>query len=104
MFVGSNGPVMLGPMTMAKPPYKWEEVFAPVSQLAVATNLLLVRSSLPINSVAELVDYAKKNPGKLTLATSKRREHQPFHGGVAQAQGRHQLDRGALSRQRACDQ
>ena len=70
LFVGSNGPVMLGPMTMANPPYKWEEAFAPVSQLAVATNLLLVRASLPVNSVAELVDYAKKNPGKLTLATS----------------------------------
>lgn len=70
LFVGSNGPVMLGPMTMANPPYKWEEAFAPVSQLAVATNLLLVRSSLPVNSVAELVDYSRKNPGKLTLATS----------------------------------
>jgi tripartite-type tricarboxylate transporter receptor subunit TctC len=32
--------------------------------------MLLVRSSLPVTSVAELVAYAKKNPGKLTLATS----------------------------------
>ncbi len=70
LFVGSNGPVMLGPMTMPKPPYQWSEAFAPVSQLAVATNLLLVRPSLPVKTVAELVDYAKKNPGKLTLATS----------------------------------
>ena len=70
LFVGSNGPVMLGPMTMPKAPYQWDEVFAPVSQLAVATNMLLVRPSLPVKSVAELVDYAKKNPGKLTLATS----------------------------------
>jgi tripartite-type tricarboxylate transporter receptor subunit TctC len=70
LFIGSNGPVMLGPMTMPNPPYKWEEAFAPVSQLAVATNLLLVRASLPVKSVAELVDYSKTNPGKLTLATS----------------------------------
>ena len=70
LFVGSNGPIMLGPMTMPKPPYKWEEAFAPVSQLAVATNMLLVRASLPVSNVSELVDYAKKNPGKLTLATS----------------------------------
>jgi tripartite-type tricarboxylate transporter receptor subunit TctC len=69
LFVGSNGPVMLGPMTMPKPPYQWDD-FAPISQLAVATNMLLVRPSLPVNTVAELVDYAKKNPGKLTLATS----------------------------------
>ena len=70
LFVGSNGPILLGPMTMPKPPYHWDEVFAPVSTLAFATNMLLVRPGLPIHSVAELVDYARKNPGKLTLATS----------------------------------
>ena len=70
LLVGSNGPVILGPLTMAKPPYQWQQAFAPVSSLAVATNLLLVRPSLPVKSVAELVDYARANPGKLTLATS----------------------------------
>jgi len=70
LFVGSNGPVMLGPMTMPKPPYQWDQAFAPVSSLAFATNMLLVRPTLPVNSVAELVTYAGKNPGKLTLATS----------------------------------
>ena len=70
LFIGSNGPIMLGPMTMPKPPYRWDSAFAPVSSLAVATNMLLVRPTLPVKTVAELVDYAKKNPGKLTLATS----------------------------------
>jgi len=80
LFVGSNGPVILGPLTMAKPAYQWEEVFAPVSSLAVATNLLLVRPSLPVASVKELVNYAKARedgrkrpdayPDTLTLATS----------------------------------
>ena len=70
LFVGSNGPIMFGPMTMPKPPYQWDKVFVPVSTLAFATNMLLVRPTLPVKSVAELVDYSKKNPGKLTLATS----------------------------------
>jgi tripartite-type tricarboxylate transporter receptor subunit TctC len=70
LFVGSNGPIMLGPMTMPKPPYQWEKAFAPVSMLAVATNMLLVTPKLPVKTVPELIDYAKKNPGKLTLATS----------------------------------
>src|SRR5262245_15544807 len=70
LLVGSNGPVILGPLTMAKPAYQWEQAFAPVSSLAVATNLMLVRPSLPVQSVAELVDYARKNPNKLTVATS----------------------------------
>lgn len=70
LFVGSNGPIILGPLTMAKPAYQWEQAFAPVSSLAIATNMLLVRPSLPVKSVKELVDYAKQNPNKLTLATS----------------------------------
>jgi tripartite-type tricarboxylate transporter receptor subunit TctC len=70
LFVGSNASILLGPMTMPKPPYQWDKVFAPVSSLAVATNMLLVTPKLPVKTVAELVDYAKKNPGKLTLATS----------------------------------
>jgi len=70
LLVGSNGPVILGPLTMAKPAYQWEQAFAPVSSLAFATNMLLVRPALPAASVQELVDYAQKNPGKLTLATS----------------------------------
>jgi tripartite-type tricarboxylate transporter receptor subunit TctC len=61
---------MLGPMTMPKPPYQWQQAFAPVSTLAVATNTLVVRPSLPVKSVAELVAYARANPGKLTVATS----------------------------------
>src|SRR5262249_10361916 len=59
LFVGSNGPVILGPLTMAKPAYQWGEAFAPVSSLAVATNVLLVRPSLPVGSVKDLVDYAR---------------------------------------------
>jgi tripartite-type tricarboxylate transporter receptor subunit TctC len=70
LFVGSNASILLGPMTMPKPPYQWDKVFAPVSSLAVATNMLLVTPKLPVKTVAELVDYAKKNPGKLTIATS----------------------------------
>src|SRR5262247_4524455 len=42
LLVGSNGPVILGPLTMAKPAYQWQQAFAPVSSLAVATNLMLV--------------------------------------------------------------
>jgi tripartite-type tricarboxylate transporter receptor subunit TctC len=68
LFVGSNGPIMLAPMTMPSPPYRWQQAFAPVSTLAVATNVLVVRPTLGVRSVAELVDYARKNPGKLTVA------------------------------------
>jgi tripartite-type tricarboxylate transporter receptor subunit TctC len=70
LLVGSNGPVMLGPMTMPSPPYRWQDAFAPVSTLAIATNTLVVRPTLPVKTVAELVAYARANPGKLTVAIS----------------------------------
>src|SRR5436190_4563059 len=70
LFVGSNASILLGPMTMPKPPYQWDKVFAPVSSLAVATNMLLVTPKLPAKTVTELIDYANTNPGKLTIATS----------------------------------
>ena len=68
LFVGSNGPILLGPMTMPNAPYQWDQVFAPISTFALATNVLLVRNDLPVKSVAELVDYARRNPDKLTVA------------------------------------
>jgi tripartite-type tricarboxylate transporter receptor subunit TctC len=68
LLVGSNGPIMLGPMTMPTPPYQWQQAFAPVSTLALATNTLVVRPSLPAKSMAELVAYSRGNPGKLTVA------------------------------------
>jgi len=69
LFVGSNGPLILGPMTMPNPSYQWNKAFAPISSLAIATNVILINPQLPIHSVADLVAYALANPGKLTLET-----------------------------------
>ncbi|BAT59750.1 tripartite tricarboxylate transporter family receptor [Variibacter gotjawalensis] len=33
-------------------------------------NVVIVNPSLPINTIPELIDYAKKNPGKLNMASS----------------------------------
>ena len=42
--------------------------FEPVSLIATTPLMLLVNPALPVNSVKELVDYAKKNPGKINYA------------------------------------
>src|SRR3954471_14393941 len=44
--------------------------FAPITNVASGPFLLVVRSSLPVNTVAELIAYAKANPGKLNYASS----------------------------------
>jgi len=44
--------------------------FAPVALAVRVPNVLVVNPDLPVKSVKELVDYAKKNPGKLNFASS----------------------------------
>jgi len=43
--------------------------FAPISLLAMVQNLLVVNPKLPVKSLAELIAYAKANPGKLNYAS-----------------------------------
>jgi len=51
-------------------PYDPLTDFEPITNVASAPFLLVVRSSLPVNTVAELIAYAKANPGKLNFASS----------------------------------
>jgi tripartite-type tricarboxylate transporter receptor subunit TctC len=53
-----------------KAPYDPIKDFAPISTLVSSQNLLVVRPSLKINTIAELIAYAKANPGKLTYGSS----------------------------------
>lgn len=54
----------------SKQPFDPEKDLIPLSQTATLGNLLCVRKDLPVNSVAELIAYAKANPGKLNYASS----------------------------------
>ena len=44
--------------------------FAPVSLLAVVPNVLVVRADSPARSVKDVLDMARRNPGKLTYASA----------------------------------
>lgn len=44
--------------------------FEPVTLIASTPSVVLVHPSVPANSVQELIDYAKKNPGKLNVGSS----------------------------------
>lgn len=44
----------------------------PVSVLATYPTVIYVRADLPVNSLPELIAYAKANPGKLTYASQGR--------------------------------
>ena len=44
--------------------------FVPLALIATFPNLLCVRNSLPVNTMAELIAYAKANPGKLNYGST----------------------------------
>jgi tripartite-type tricarboxylate transporter receptor subunit TctC len=51
-------------------PYTIERDFAPIALVARGQFVLAVSPATPFHSVAELIDYAKQNPGKLLNASS----------------------------------
>jgi tripartite-type tricarboxylate transporter receptor subunit TctC len=56
------------PGTYRRLPYDSETAFAPVSLLVGAPFVLVVNPSLPVESVDELIAYAKERPGRLRYA------------------------------------
>jgi tripartite-type tricarboxylate transporter receptor subunit TctC len=50
-------------------PFNAERDFEPVAMIATVPNLMIVPASLPVNTVAEFVAYAKQRPGKINYAS-----------------------------------
>ena len=44
--------------------------FAPVALVAIQPNILVVHPSVPAHTVADLIQYAKRNPGRLNYAST----------------------------------
>jgi tripartite-type tricarboxylate transporter receptor subunit TctC len=44
--------------------------FAPITMIAYSPHLLVASNKMPFNTTAELIAYAKKNPGKLNFAAA----------------------------------
>jgi len=60
----------INPNVLAKLPYDPDKDLVKVVQTYFNPGLLAVTLSLPILSVKDLIDYAKKNPGKLSFGSS----------------------------------
>jgi tripartite-type tricarboxylate transporter receptor subunit TctC len=68
--MGPIGALAITRHMVAKLPYNIERDFQPIALVARGHLLLAVSPMLPVNSVAELIAYAKAHPGKLTNASS----------------------------------
>ena len=69
VFVTTNTTHAANQSLFKQVPYDAVADFAPVGQLCNFTLALAVHPSVPVGTVRELVDYAKRNPGKLTFGS-----------------------------------
>jgi tripartite-type tricarboxylate transporter receptor subunit TctC len=63
------GPLTVGPAVFKSIDYDPLKAFVPVGLLIVTPLVMCVRPSLPVTTLAELVSYAKANPGKITFGS-----------------------------------
>jgi tripartite-type tricarboxylate transporter receptor subunit TctC len=68
--MGTVGTHAINASLYSKMPYDHVKDFAPVILVAGVPNVLEVNPAVPVNSVQELIVYAKANPGKLNFASS----------------------------------
>ena len=66
----SGLPVLLHAISGRSLPYDTATQLAPVSHITNVPNLLVVPASSPFRSLADLVEHARRNPGKLTYGST----------------------------------
>ncbi len=60
----------IGPILNPKIPYSPTKDFTPIMYLAASPQVVVVPLSSPANTMPELIDYIKKNPGKLNFGSA----------------------------------
>jgi tripartite-type tricarboxylate transporter receptor subunit TctC len=70
ILLGYTGTLAIGPSLYGNAGYDPRADFAPIGRIGTAPNTLVVHPSLPVHSVAELIAYAKANPGKLNYGSA----------------------------------
>lgn len=67
--VSIGGPLAINTLLFAKLPYDPAKDIAAVTQLVTMPSVLAVNPELGVNTVAELIDLLKKNPGKYNFGS-----------------------------------
>jgi len=69
LFLGANGPLLFSPVIFGRSDYKWDKEFEPISSVSFTPLVLQVRPSLPVKTLGDLLALARKEPGKLNMAS-----------------------------------
>lgn len=69
LLFATNSPMAVAPAMRKHPPYDPTRDFTPIADIGRYTFFVVVHPSVPAKTVAELLQHAKDNPGKLNYAT-----------------------------------
>jgi tripartite-type tricarboxylate transporter receptor subunit TctC len=69
LLVTADATFVTSPHTYSKLPYDPINDFVPVTGLGISPQALVVHPSLPVRTLGDLVDYARKKPGELNYGT-----------------------------------
>lgn len=70
LLFGTNNELAMSPPLLKSLPYDPTMAFAPITMTSQFPNVLVIGPSMKVGSLAELIDYLRQNPGKVTFATS----------------------------------
>jgi tripartite-type tricarboxylate transporter receptor subunit TctC len=69
ILLGHFGTLAINPALIKNLPYDPIKDIEAIGQIAIVPNVLVIRNDLPFKTLSEMLDYAKKNPGKLTYSS-----------------------------------
>jgi tripartite-type tricarboxylate transporter receptor subunit TctC len=70
MCLNSASPLVIAPYSLAKLPYDIKKDIALITTVVRVPEVLAVHPSMPVNTFAELIAYAKANPGKVNFGSA----------------------------------
>ncbi len=68
LLMSASPPIAINQSLYKQLSYKADE-FVPITIFGSVPNLVIVRKDLPVNSVKELIEHARQNPGKLVYGS-----------------------------------
>jgi len=70
LLLATAAPLIVMPIINPKLPYDAKRDLVPVGMFATVPNLITVHPSVPANTIGELIELAKREPGKLNYASA----------------------------------
>lgn len=70
LLITVNSPITMNMFVQKSYPFEARTAFSPISLAAESILVLAVNAKIPVNTVPDLVDYVKRNPGKVSFGSA----------------------------------